>query len=478
MHRPALLLLLLLASAPPPAPAMPPADSWQDLPVPGGSERVRAPREFFHLVGEARLPPDPTEDAGLLAAPAWLARNRPELTALPGFDAAGASALLRSLQGPVHVVLGRWSERTGELAIDVLRLQRAPGAGAQVVQVLSSPFTPAHGARWAAARAYLAPDEALADPARPGRNPFAAFAGADPSDPVFHRAGLAAAEVAVGHAMSHYRAALGLLALTGVDARMSQSSGGNILRRTYTTTVTGTSRIDWLVALPAAAQPQALPAAICVVATPCLDAACRARRPCPDPSLVAVSRVSFDDWGAASLPSAPEEVYRWSSTQSSWTPFALVLAAGALPAIGGLEPQLAGGLDTAAFTTAGVALLAWALTHPDRGAPAPALAGASLPAVPATVTDGVATPPPAPSSQQAAMDAAIGARTIAPALGAGALAALRQAWAGALPSAAAAGRGNAAQTLPSWNRLLRACTDAGLSGADLARCAGLDASGY
>jgi hypothetical protein len=63
-------------------------------------------------------------------------------------------------------------------------------------------------------------------------------------------------------------------------------------------------------------------------------------------------------------------------------------------------------------------------------------------------------------------------------VGAGGLAALREAWATALPAASAAGGGNAAQVLPAWNDQATACREAGLAGADLARCAGLDATGF
>ena len=429
--------------------------AWQDLPVGDGTRTIRAPRDEPQLLAEAHVDASAASDARLAGAPWWLRQNRPEIASIAGLDAVDLPALARTLQSPLHVVFARWNAETASLAVDVLLVRRLPAPGGWTVQVLAFPFTPAHGGRWAAARTYLPPAQARADRSAPGRNPFAAFAGA-PDDPVFHRIGPAAAEVVAGHAMSHYRASAALLALTRVEPSVTQSTGGNWLRRTVTTTVTGTSQVAWRIALPGAALAPAGTVAICVDPTPCLDAACTRRAPCPDASLVATSRAAFDDWTGGSLAQAPQEIYRASTTRSSSNGLFLAFLGAFVLVPGNFDPVLLG--------------IAAALYNPGPAPYAPAFSAG--PAQPVAVSDGVLVPPPPASPEQAAMDAREGELTLA-SPGAGAsLAALDQAWIDETPDPSSLGAG-ASRLLPSWLDEIDRCRAAGLSGADLAACAGL-----
>jgi hypothetical protein len=331
-------------------------------------------------------------------------------------------------------VFGRWNAESGEMAIDVIRVQRGIDAsGRPVVQALRSPFTAHHGNRWAAARAYLTASEAL-DDTLPGRNPFAAFAPADRTDPVFYGISLAGAEVAVGHAMLHYRAVLGVLAVSSVRPSVTQSRGGNWFRRTLTTTVTGTGEVQWRVAAPVEVQPWGAQSAICVVRTPCADAACTARAPCPAPELVAWSRAAFDDWGAGSLPQAPQEIYRWSTTQSSWSLLALAAFIG--------------------LTVYGGDLIAGAATAQGLG-----------------IGDGVYAPPQSGSPQWAAMRDRIRDMTLSGPASSAQLDSIRRGYTAAAPTPASVDQQGASNQVQDMVRQFERCRAQGRIGPDLNRCA-------
>src|SRR5262249_41375135 len=147
--------------------------------------------------------------------------------------AAQSTALARQLVAPVTIVVGRYAQDVAELAIDVFRLERSASDDAVVVR--RAAFTPLHGNRWAVARKYLTAAESAADPWRPGRNPFAQFVGADGGDVLFHGIDLAAAQVALGHAMAYHHALYGVLAEVQLHVDVTQTHSGGWLRRSYTT---------------------------------------------------------------------------------------------------------------------------------------------------------------------------------------------------------------------------------------------------
>ncbi|HEX7156690.1 MAG TPA: hypothetical protein VF229_05710 [Burkholderiaceae bacterium] len=407
---------------------------WQQLPAGSGGRVIEAPRDEFQPLAEAPWAPDGRLDWSLLHAAPWIRAGRPEVGALGDVEAAQLSGLARGADGPLHFVFGRWNAESGEMAIDVIRVQRGVDtSGRPVVQALRAPFTAHHGNRWAAARAYLTASEQL-DETLAGRNPFAAFAPADRTDPVFYGISRAGAEVAVGHAMLHYRAVLGVLAVSSVRPGVTQSRGGNWFRRTLTTTVIGTGEVQWRVATPVEAQPWGAQSAICVVRTACTDAACTRRAPCPAPELVAWSRAAFDDWGAGSLPQAPQEIYRWSTTQSSWSLLALTAFIG--------------------LTVYGGDLLAGAATVHGLG-----------------IGDGIYAPPQSDSPQWAAMRDRVRDMTLSGPASSGQLGAIRDGYTASAPTPAAIDPHGVANQVHDTILQFDRCSAQGRVAQDLNRCA-------
>jgi hypothetical protein len=415
--------------------------AWVDLPVGRGTTIVRAPRDRFDVV--AQMPASTrarTGSALVYEAPLWQQRGRDEIGGLDGVAAAQLTRVARRFAGPLVVVVGRLAPDAAQLALDVYRIERTPGD--QVV-VRRAPFTPWHGNRWAAARKYLTPAEAAADPARAGRNPFGKFAGAA-DDPLFGHIDAAGAAVALGHAMVHYRAQYGVLAVVKLHVAVTQTHTGGWLRRTYTTTEHVLAQTSWRIATPRAAQPWAAPAAYCVVDPTCVDAAC-SRRACPDPALVAAADVALDDWTGPALPLGDEEIATVTSSSSGWTVLGL----------GAISDLLAPGLGPAEIgATVGGGATPLQIQHGIFG----------------TADDGVGR---AALAGGGALERAAGAALRNDVFGADVqrLAGLRAGMASVVPDATAFDPDAAGARRLDAVRQYQRCRARGLSGAGLQRCA-------
>jgi hypothetical protein len=371
-----------------------PTEPRQHL-LPAGDGTLAVPVDRFERLGAVlatRAPDAPaalsTADPALAHIERWLRDNRPEIGAVGTLDAAATSQLARDLQAPLHLVFGRMALDSGDLAVDVLRVAygRDP-RGRPAFNVWRAPFTPQHGRRWAAQRAYLTPDERMVR-SRPGRDPFAAFAG-DDTDPDFHSIDTVAAQVVLGHAMLLYEAPYALLALVALDPRVTQARSGGLLRRRVTTTVDVRASTRWMIGTPLAAQPWAAPVAYCVVDPPCRSAACTPQ-PCPA-ARQAASGVAFDFVSGGPFADTSQSLYRFSTTTRGTTVLAFALASGLV--LGGAAP---------ASYAVGSTLLhdGGGLLQPQSG-----LFGAT--------GNGVLDPPPATDDTARAMRAAAQARALA-----------------------------------------------------------------
>jgi hypothetical protein len=275
----------------------------------------------------------PNTDPALAGIERWLRDNRPEIGAIGTLDAAATSQLARELQAPLHLVIGRLALDSGDLVVDVLRVGYGrDGQGRPAFNVWRAPFTPQHGRRWAAQRAYLTADE-RAVRSRPGRDPFAVFAGAD-ADPLFHEIDVVGAQVVLGHATTLYEAPYALLALVALDPQVTQTRSGGLLRRRVTTTVDVRASTRWMIGTPLAAQPWAAPVAFCVVDPPCRSAACTPQ-PCPA-ARQAASGVAFDFVSGGPFADATQSLYRTTTSKSGFTVLAFTLASGLF--LGGAAP--------------------------------------------------------------------------------------------------------------------------------------------
>lgn len=147
----------------------------------------------------------------------------------------------------VPYVLGRYNPMDGTLRIDVFKLEKTTGAGAPVVRLLQSQFTPRHGDAWKASRAYISPDE-FKSGNTPGVNPFSSFIG--DGNGIFQNISLNAAQVAIGHAMRAHGAGLGALAITDTRVSTVTTKSGGVFKKTVRTYVYGHAKPQWMLAVP------------------------------------------------------------------------------------------------------------------------------------------------------------------------------------------------------------------------------------
>lgn len=309
------LIVALAHSAPGAARLAMPTPAWVQWPLAAGASHAY-PLERWVPLGESATPGASGAQAARLRGGRWAVSGREEGDAarLPG---AQASRLVAGLPHAQAAVFAVYAPQDATLRVRVVRVERTPDAR---VRAAIADFTPDHGERWAAARHYLAPHEA-ADPARPGRNPFAAFRGSAAADPVFRDIGWTAAQVAVGHAMRLHHAAVGYVAWMDTRWSRTQSASGGWLRRRVTVTTEARVRPAWHLAFARDLHPWGLQAAYCVAPQ---------AGTCPSTALVATSGLSLVPWEGGNLPEAEEPVHAWSDSRSGWTVLSFALFTGGL----------------------------------------------------------------------------------------------------------------------------------------------------
>ncbi len=308
----------------------------------GAASAVRVPRDNWQLLGETR--PSAVGhgfDWRMLSGPRWITVGREEVGML-GLSSDRATAATFAFSRTGAYVFAKYSPGDAQLRVFLNKVERSPEG---TVRSYIADFTPAHGDRWAAARAYLTNAEAK-DRTRPGRNPFAAFRGAG-RDPIFYQVSWPAVQVIVGHAMRYQRATAAITAVAESRFDVQTEESGNFFRKTVTTRVNGYAKPHWWVALPVDVQPAGVGAQICVVSVP---------SGCDAPEHVAASGVSFADWSGGNMSSTEDLLYRWETSESSFTvlAFTVLTAAMVFVAVGELA-VIAGESASATTTAVGVA---------------------------------------------------------------------------------------------------------------------------
>ncbi len=217
--------------------------------------------------------------------------------------------------GSAPAVLGSYTGVIdGKLRIDVYRTVKLVTGD---IVLMTAVFTPAHGGAWAAAGATglkqrIEPTQHFFDP-----NPLGHFVGRAPADDplLFHGIGPGGVQFAMGLAMRQIGAATGFLHWLEPSLAQTQTKGGNFLRKSVTTTITGSAKPTWYVVTPARFQPHGTGTLVCAVET-------QQGVPCPAAELP--SLVHMDRWDGA-LPEEMTEVYKWSQTKKSFTILAFAL---------------------------------------------------------------------------------------------------------------------------------------------------------
>lgn len=221
------------------------------------------------------------------------------------------------------------------------------------VHVYVADFTPYHGMAWRAARYYLTPNE-LTNDIVAGNNPFRMFEAVDISngmeaqatDPLFNDISFQGVQVAVGHAMQHYKAAFGLIYIPDTRFDQNQSCSSGFFTKKCTTTVKGFAKPKWYLAVPKDMDSTPMEAAICVLPTV-------AGASCDAAEHVAWSGISVREWKGGNLPIDEQLLYQWSTSKSGFS----MLGIGILLAIVTMGAALAVGMPLmgveAGVTTAG-----------------------------------------------------------------------------------------------------------------------------
>lgn len=164
-----------------------------------------------------------------------------------GLDSSVVAQTASLMPGNIPYVLGRYNPAEGTLRIDAFKLEKTTGAGAPVVRMLTTQFTPDHGDAWKANRSYISPEDFRSGNVA-GVNPFAAFRGS--GDGEFHSISLSGAQVAMGHAMRALGAGVGALAVTDTRLSTVTTKSGGVLKKTIRTWVYGHAKPKWLLAVP------------------------------------------------------------------------------------------------------------------------------------------------------------------------------------------------------------------------------------
>lgn len=306
--------------------------SWVNWP----GTSVAVPQDNFTLVGQSTFTPNPT--GGILASTEMLSGDKwitlgKETVGTLGITSQQISSAMHRFPKNTMYVFAQYSPENASGRITIQKVEKAPNGSVTVYQ---ADFTPWNGELWRAQGKYRDASEIAANAS--GHNPFANFAGAL-TDPVFHNIQWQAMMVAVGHAMRHYGAAFGFVALIKPShtQNISHSGGGFLsLTTTSTTTVTGYAQPVWYVATAMDASPTGQTGQICVTGGNVSTTSC------DNPAHVAIAGVTFNQWSGGNMPQNQDQIYQYVDTQSSWNVLAYALLATALTmgAVAVVAPEL------------------------------------------------------------------------------------------------------------------------------------------
>jgi len=280
---------------------------------------VPVPRDNWRNLGTAVWDRSGGFDLNMIDGERWITLGRADAGSL-GLSSREISDRMSRFPANASYVFAAYSPENGELSVEVHRIEKRPDG---VIYIDQADFTPWHGEKWKAAGKYRTAAEVTFGAT--GYNPFENFKGASSEDPVFHNISWTGAQVAIGHAMRHYGAMIGFIAVSQSHTTQTQSKSGGFFKKTVTTTVKGWVKPEWYIATPVELQQEnAQIASICVAATQTATETTS----CDDPAHVAISGVSVSPWKGGNMPMDEEQVYQWTHKQSSWTIafFAVILA--------------------------------------------------------------------------------------------------------------------------------------------------------
>lgn len=267
----------------------------------------------------------------------WIVNDNPAAGILGLSSAQAGKMLIQAAEKP-PIVFARYFMEKAELRVQAFRVIRTPD---HVVHMQIADWTPWHGVLFERDRYFMSAAEKQ-NPYNIGHDPLARFG--NPSilaqsptsaqnfwlrtDPVFYNISWAAAQVAVGLAMAHYRSTIGFISLPKLRIDQKVETSGSVLRKTIKITTTGYAKPLWFVAAPPSAQPYAQTSQICAV--PVGDGS-----RCDDPGHLVTSGIAVQQWEGGNLPNTEDLLYTNVETRSGWTILAFALLATALAFAGG-----------------------------------------------------------------------------------------------------------------------------------------------
>lgn len=345
----------------PPAPLqpLPPSEvfttQWLTKRGEGGVNVISYPKDNWVEIARMTRPARSAADSfaiDLLQGEQWI-RNGQFEAGMLGLDSREIAAALWDFKGEQTVVFARYVGTVNALRITAVQMRAFPDG---TIRVLKGDYTPWHGERDKAFGKYrTAADKAAGID---GYNPFEAFKARDAvgqpdaTNPAFVDLDLAAAQVAVGHAVKHFRADYGVLSTAELSMDRQTSTSGGLLRKRVTTTITGQAKIRWLMVTPVGAM-RALntnSSAICVV-TPSGQAGQRTTM-CDAPEHLAMSGVEFEEMTGGTMPVGKTDLTQEVIVKKSFSVLTFAIFAFALAAAGGFAwlaatGGLSGGLTSA-----------------------------------------------------------------------------------------------------------------------------------
>jgi hypothetical protein len=269
-----------------------------------------------------------------------------------GIEASELASIAATFPVNVPYVVGRYNPLDSTLRIDLFKLERVLSGTTSKAGLYQAQFGPSHGDIWKAARSYISPSEFKAGTV-PGVNPFAAFQ--TPGNDNFSNISLAAAQVAVGHAMRLTGTPFALLAVSQPRVSSREESTSSWFKKTQKVWVYGHSKPLWYIA-----QTTSTLARTSTLSFAAFCAADPAAEDCPGYGM-AVSGVAFEQFEGGTLNDTEE---RWEldyKENSGFTFLAMVIigvfasfamvgligamgASGAVGGVAGSTSTVSGGL--------------------------------------------------------------------------------------------------------------------------------------
>ncbi len=296
-------------------------------PIGAWASAVSVPTDNFTLFGAGTFMPGATGGVGastqMISGDKWITLGR-ETVGTAGVSNQQISSAMEKFPKNAAYVFAQFSPSNATGRIVIQKVEKMPNGSIQVYQ---ADFTPWSGELWKAQGKYRSPSEIAAGD--PGYNPFEIFKGAQ-NDPLFHNVGWDAMQVAVGHAMRHYGATLGFVAVSNVTHTQQTSSESISLgfRNKVTTIVNTYNQPQWFVATPIeAASLGNTTGQICVgagtTATSCDGIT----------EHLVTAGAAFSPWSGGNMPQNQDLMGTYVNSQSSWnvlffTLLVVVLTAG------------------------------------------------------------------------------------------------------------------------------------------------------